>query len=96
MTKRRIATLALFLFMSSVAMFWGFVLEKAAKGRMADFKLAYYDAQCLLSHCDPYSERKCGEFIPPKENRFPSMPYSEGRSFKECRCRSTPPPHSSS
>ena len=58
MTKGRIATLALFLFTSSIAMFWGFFLEKAAKGRMADFKLAYYDAQCLLNHGDPYSERE--------------------------------------
>ncbi len=56
MTKLRLITLVLFSLCSTLALIWGFVSERNAHGRIADFKLAYYDTQCLLQGCDPYSE----------------------------------------
>ena len=56
MPKARLITLILLSLCSTLALIWGFVFERNAHGRIADFKLAYYDTQCLLQGCDPYSE----------------------------------------
>ena len=56
MTKTRATVLVLLSFCSALALVWGFIFERSARGRIADFKLAYYDTQCLLHHCDPYSK----------------------------------------
>ena len=83
MTKGRVATLALLIFTSSVAMLWGFLLEKAAKGRMADFKLAYYDTQCLLNHCDPYSESEVWRVYTAEGGQVPTDALQRGQVIQK-------------
>ena len=58
MTKSRLSILVLLSLCSGLALVWGFVFEHNAHGRIADFKLAYYDTRCLLQGCDPYSENE--------------------------------------
>ena len=56
MTRVRLTILLMFSLCSALSVFWGFALERAAKGIIVDFKVVYYGARCLLQHNDPYDE----------------------------------------
>lgn len=56
MKKATVAILFLLSFCSAIAAMWGFAVERAARGIIADFKISYYGARCLVQNRDPYSE----------------------------------------
>ncbi|MGA9672944.1 MAG: glycosyltransferase family 87 protein [Terracidiphilus sp.] len=56
MTKARLDGLYLVLLGSLVFILLGVVMENAASSPLADFRGLYYPTQCLLQHCDPYSQ----------------------------------------
>jgi hypothetical protein len=56
MTKARLDGLYLVLLGSLVFILLGAVMENAASSPLADFRGLYYPTQCLLRHCDPYSQ----------------------------------------
>jgi hypothetical protein len=56
MTKARLDGLLLLLLGSVIFVLSGAAMEHIATGSMQDFKGVFYSTQCLLSHCDPYSE----------------------------------------
>ena len=56
MTKTRLDGLYLMLLGSLALALLGTVLSNTSTVGMIDFRAMYYPAQCLLQHCDPYSE----------------------------------------
>jgi hypothetical protein len=56
MTKARLDGLYLLLLGALVFILLGVVMENAASSPLADFRGLYYPTQCLLQHCDPYSQ----------------------------------------
>jgi Glycosyltransferase family 87 len=70
--RTRIVILVLLSLCSGVSVFWGTLAERAAKGRIADFKLVYYNTQCLLRHCDPYSADEVWNVYRAEGNEVPS------------------------
>jgi hypothetical protein len=74
MTKTRLMILVLLSVCSAFSICWGLVAERSAKGRIADFKLAYYDTKCLLRHCDPYSESEVWNVYTGEGNTIPTDP----------------------
>ena len=56
MRKKGLPILCLLTLCSGFSFFWGFALERAAKGRSADFKAVYAGTRCLLEGGDPYKE----------------------------------------
>ena len=61
-------------FCSAFSIFWGMAAERSSRGRIADFKLAYYDTRCLLRHCDPYSADEMWNVYAAEGNKVPSDP----------------------
>ena len=56
MTKTRLTILLLLSVSSALSVFWGFGVERAARGIIVDFKVVYLGARCLLEKHDPYNE----------------------------------------
>jgi Glycosyltransferase family 87 len=79
LTKSRLITLVLLSVCSTFALIWGFVFEHNARGRIADFKLAYYDTRCLLKGCDPYSESEMWHVYQEEGGVIPADPAQRRR-----------------
>jgi hypothetical protein len=56
MTSARLDGLYLLLLGSLVFILLGVAMENAAASPLADFRGLYYPTQCLIQHCDPYSQ----------------------------------------
>jgi hypothetical protein len=72
MKKNSAMILVLLSLCSAFSVFWGLAAQRSAKGRIADFKLAYYGTKCLLRHCDPYSESEVWNVYTAEGNEIPS------------------------
>ena len=72
MNRKHMMVGVLFALCSSFSVFWGMAAERSAKGRIADFKLAYYDTRCLLRHCDPYSADEMWNVYAAEGNKVPT------------------------
>jgi hypothetical protein len=55
MTRSRVDSICFLALGSAAFLLFGFLQSKAGFPLM-DFKVVYYSAQCLLHHCDPYSQ----------------------------------------
>jgi len=58
MTRARLDSLYLLMLGCVVFVLLGAVLERAAPAPLADFRVVYYPARCLLQHGDPYNENE--------------------------------------
>src|SRR5579863_5236534 len=56
MTKVRAAILLFLSLSSALSVFWGFALERAARGIIVDFKVVFIGTRCLVEGHDPYNE----------------------------------------
>ena len=74
MTKARAAILLLFSISSALSVFWGFALERVARGIIVDFKVVYYGARCLIEHHDPYDENQMMSVYLAEGGKRPSNP----------------------
>jgi hypothetical protein len=74
MTKARAAILLLLSMSSALSVFWGFAVERAARGIIVDFKVVYLGARCLLQKHDPYNESQLIEVYLAEGGRRPSSP----------------------
>ena len=74
MNKKHIMVFVLLALCSAFSIFWGMIAEHSARGRIADFKLAYYDTRCLLRGCDPYSADEMWNVYAAEGNKVPSDP----------------------
>jgi len=74
MNRKHMMVFVLLALCSSFSIFWGMAAERSARGRIADFKLAYYDTRCLLRHCDPYSADEMWNVYVAEGNKVPTDP----------------------
>ena len=80
MTKARLDGLYLVLLGSVLFVSMGSVVEQAGPDTMADFKLVYYRARCLLQHGDPY---KPSETLHAYRQEGGKNPQSSGRPLQD-------------
>lgn len=55
MTRSRVDSMGFLLLGSAAFLLFGFLQSRVGFPLM-DFRIVYYSAQCLLHHCDPYSQ----------------------------------------
>jgi hypothetical protein len=79
MTKQRLAILFLLIFCSGISVIWGFMVERAARGVIVDFKLAYNGALCLIQHHDPYDKSQLMNVYLAEGGKGPSNPAGDDR-----------------
>ena len=74
MTKMRLTILLLLSVSSALSVFWGFAVERAARGIIVDFKVVYLGARCLLQKHDPYNESQLMGVYLADGGKLPSSP----------------------
>lgn len=79
MTRVRVIILLMFSMSSALSVFWGFALERVAKGIIVDFKVVYYGARCLIEHHDPYNENELMRVYLAEGGMRPSNPIQQNR-----------------
>lgn len=72
MTKIRLAIFAFLALSSALSVFWGFAVERAARGIIVDFKVVYLGTRCLLHQHDPYDENQLLNFYIEEGGKRPS------------------------
>jgi hypothetical protein len=72
--KARLTILLLMAICSALSVSSGFALARAATGRIADFKVIYNGARCLLEHHDPYNEGQLMTVYLAEGGKRPSNP----------------------
>jgi hypothetical protein len=74
MTKARLTILLLLSLCSALSLSCGVILERAATGRIVDFKVVYYGARSLIQHLDPYNENDLMKVYLAEGGERPSNP----------------------
>jgi hypothetical protein len=74
MTKMRLTIFVLLSLSSALSAFWGFALERAARGIIVDFKVVFLGTRCLLLHHDPYDENQLMTVYIDEGGKRPSSP----------------------
>ena len=74
MTKMRLTIFLLLSVSSALSVFWGFAVERAARGIIVDFKVVYLGARCLLQKHDPYNESQLMGVYLAEGGKSPSSP----------------------
>ncbi len=74
MTKMRLAIFGFLALSSALSVFWGFALERAARGIIVDFKVVYIGTRCLIEKHDPYDENQLLSFYIAAGRKAPLEP----------------------
>ncbi len=74
MTKMRLAIFVFFSLSSALSVFWGFAVERAARGIIVDFKVPFLGTRCLLQKHDPYDEHQLMTVYIDEGGKRPSSP----------------------
>jgi hypothetical protein len=65
-SKARRNGMMLILLFSALSLTWGIFLTRTIHGGVLDFQGVYYGTECLIQHCDPYSETQLEAFYKSK------------------------------